>query len=225
MTTRPHTGPTHRETAPVRQIVLRTAALTLIPVVLAATGLLHPHHLTPETAERWVTLHLLLLPVFPLLAGSLLLLLRGVRGPWAVVARVGSYVYAIFYTSLDAIAGIAYGTLVANTDDPTTLTRAGAAIDVVGGALGLIGAVGFLLASIATTAALAARHGGRRVAAGGTILIAASVVWLGSHIYWPEGVITALALGLGIGLLNVATSTGTAPAPGDPGPRPSALPA
>ncbi|GAA2872408.1 hypothetical protein GCM10010517_32760 [Streptosporangium fragile] len=209
MTTRPHIDPVRPEPATTRQVVLRTAALTFVPALLAMTGLLHPHHLTPDTAERWVTLHLLLLPVFPLLAASLLVLLRGLKSPWVTVARTGSYVYAIFYTSLDAIAGIAYGTLVANKDDPATLTRAGAAIDVVGGALGLIGSVGFLLASVATTMALASRHGGRRVAAGGTILIIASVMWLGSHIYWPEGVITVLGLGLGIGLLNVASSGGT----------------
>ncbi|MBG0826459.1 hypothetical protein HS041_01505 [Planomonospora sp. ID67723] len=215
MTTHPRADPTRGQPAPVRQVALRTALLTLVPAVLAAAGLLHPHHLTQDTAVRWVALHLFLLPVFPLLAGSLLLLLRGLEGPWVRAARVGSYVYAIFYTSLDAIAGVAYGTLVANTDDLSALTRAGTAIDVVGGALGLVGSAGFLLASIATTAALAARHGGRRVAVGGAILIAASVMWLGSHIYWPEGVITVLGLGLGIGLLNVASSDGVPAGAGD----------
>ncbi|GAA5073664.1 hypothetical protein GCM10023259_074660 [Thermocatellispora tengchongensis] len=184
--------------------------MTLVPAVLAVAGFWHPHHLTQDTAGRWITLHLLLLPVFPLLAAPLLLLLRGHKGPWATAARVGSYIYAIFYTSLDAIAGIAYGTLVANTGDLTTLSRAGTAIDVVGGALGLIGSAGFLLAAVATTTALAARHGPRRVAPGGTILIIASVFWLGSHIYWPEGVLTVLALGLGIALLGVVTRGGIA---------------
>ncbi|GAA2696225.1 hypothetical protein [Nonomuraea recticatena] len=205
MTTRPHAGPVHGEAAPTRQIVLRTAALTFVPVVLAVAGLLHPHHLTQETAERWVTLHLLLLPVFPLLTGTLLLLVRGLRGAWVTTVRVGSYIYAIFYTSLDAIAGVAYGTMVANADDLASLARIGPAVDVVGGTLGLIGSAGFLLASVATTAALASRHGGRRVALGGTVLIAASVLWLGSHIYWPEGVLTVLGLGLGFGLLTVST--------------------
>ncbi|GAA3466160.1 hypothetical protein [Nonomuraea roseola] len=70
---------------------------------------------------------------------------------------------------------------------------------------GLIGSAGFLPASVATTAALASHHGGRRVALGGTVLIAASVLWLGSHIYWPEGVLTVLGLSLGVGLLTVST--------------------
>ncbi|MEU4547926.1 hypothetical protein [Nonomuraea dietziae] len=43
------------------------------------------------------------------------------------------------------------------------------------------------------------------MALGGTVLIAASVLWLGSHIYWPEGVLTVLGLGVGLGLLNVST--------------------
>ncbi|GIH78912.1 hypothetical protein Plo01_53410 [Planobispora longispora] len=186
--------------------------MTLVPVVLAAAGLLHPHHLTQDTAGRWIALHLLLLPVFPLLAGSLLFLLRGLEGPWVTVARAGSYLYAIFYTALDAIAGVAYGTLLANVDDPASLTRAGTAIDVTGGALGLIGSSGFLLAAIATTVALAAHCGARRVAAGGTVLIAASVLWLGSHIYWPEGVVTVLCLGLGAALLAVARESAPRPA-------------
>lgn len=87
MTTRPHAGPVHTEAAPARQIVLRTAALTFVPAVLAVAGLLHPHHLTQETAGRWVTLHLLLLPVFPLLAGALLLLLRELKGAWVTRSR------------------------------------------------------------------------------------------------------------------------------------------
>ncbi|WP_344866674.1 hypothetical protein [Planomonospora alba] len=211
MTTPPLADLLRRRRAPARRTALRVAALASVPVVLALTGLLHPHHLTPDTAERWTTLHLLLLPLFPLLAGSPLLLLRGMGGPWATTARLGCYIYAIFYTALDAIAGVAYGTLTANTDDPATLTRAGAALDVVGGTLGLIGSLGFLLASVATTAALAARHGGRRAAAGGTVLITASVLWLGSHIYWPEGVLTALALGLGFALLGIASPRGAAP--------------
>ncbi|MBG0819486.1 hypothetical protein HS048_01750 [Planomonospora sp. ID91781] len=193
--------------------MLRVAAVALVPSVLALAGLLHPHHLTQETAGHWVTLHLVLLPVFPLLAGSLLLLLRGMDGLWTRVAWAGCYVYAIFYTGLDAIAGIAYGTLVARTDDPALLAGAGAAVDVVGGAVGLVGSAGFLVAAVATTAALAARHGGRRVAAGGTVLIAASVLWLGSHIYWPEGVVTALGLALGAGLLAVASAGRTPPEP------------
>ncbi|GIH91780.1 hypothetical protein ACFFMN_28990 [Planobispora siamensis] len=205
MTTRSPADSIVRQETPPRLAVPRLAALTLVPVVLAVAGLFHPHHLTQDTAGRWIALHLLLLPLFPLLAGSPLLLLRGLTGRWATTARVGCLVYAVFYTSLDAIAGVAYGTMVATADDPVALSRTGPALDVVGGTLGFIGAAGFLLASVATTKALAARYGGRRVATGGTILIAASVVWLGSHIYWPEGVITVLAIGSGFALLCIAT--------------------
>ncbi|GGL45639.1 hypothetical protein [Planomonospora parontospora] len=49
--------------------------------------------------------------------------------------------------------------------------------------------------------------------AGGTVLIAASVLWLGSRIYWPEGVVTALGLALGAGLLAVASTGRTPPEP------------
>jgi hypothetical protein len=38
------------------------------PVLLALAGLVHPSGLSAATAYRWVWLHIVLLPVFPLLA-------------------------------------------------------------------------------------------------------------------------------------------------------------
>jgi hypothetical protein len=51
-------------------------------VVLAGLGLTHPQELTAASASWWTTLHVILLPIFPLLAVSLWLLLRGVPGLW-----------------------------------------------------------------------------------------------------------------------------------------------
>ncbi|MCW6006062.1 hypothetical protein K1W54_15955 [Micromonospora sp. CPCC 205371] len=57
---------------------LRPIALVVpVPLLLAAVGLVHPHLLTPATAGRWAALHIVLLPVFPLLAAGLLVPLRG----------------------------------------------------------------------------------------------------------------------------------------------------
>jgi hypothetical protein len=84
------------------------------PLVLAAAGFFHPHLLTAATADRWATLHIVLLPVFPLLALGLIVPLwarpsRDVAGWAAVTAWVCAFAYATFYTGLDTVAGVAAG--------------------------------------------------------------------------------------------------------------------
>ena len=97
----------------IRRIALVTAA----PLVLAAAGIAHPHGLSRSTAADWAQLHIALLPVFPLLTVGLLVPLwhrprLGLAGFATVVAWAGAFVYAAFYTGLDAVAGIAAGTAV-----------------------------------------------------------------------------------------------------------------
>ncbi|MER7330481.1 MULTISPECIES: hypothetical protein [unclassified Micromonospora] len=182
----------------------RTARLALLlgpPAVLALAGLLHPHHLTPDTARQWTALHLALLPVFPLLAAGLLTLLRSAAGRAVSVARVGCYVYAIFYTGLDAIAGIAAGRLMIGAEDVIDVQEQIDGLSEVGGAVGLVGALGFLVAAAGAAVALVSRYG-RPAVPGVVVLLVAAVFWLGSHIYWPEGVLTVVAIGTGFALLE-----------------------
>jgi hypothetical protein len=81
-------------------------------VVLAGLGLTHPQELTAASASWWTTLHVILLPIFPLLAVSLWLLLRGVPGPVvAWVARIVAYGYAVFYSVTDVLVGVGAGEL------------------------------------------------------------------------------------------------------------------
>jgi len=81
-------------------------------LLLALAGLVHPHELTTGSAARWIDLHLLLLPVFPLLGVAHWLLLRKVHGPLAWQARLAAFGYANFYTALDVLFGIGMGALV-----------------------------------------------------------------------------------------------------------------
>jgi hypothetical protein len=73
------------------------------PLTLALLGLTHPHDLTPATAQYWYTLHLILLPLFPLLAVNLWWLLASVSSPWAWLARILACVYIPFYGALDVL--------------------------------------------------------------------------------------------------------------------------
>jgi len=173
-------------------------------VVLAGLGLTHPQDLTATSAPWWTTLHVLLLPLFPLLAVSLWLLLRGVPGPVAWVARIAAYGYAGFYTALDVLAGIGAGEL---TQLNAERGLPGNTVEVdrlfaVGNDLGEIGVWCFGIACVAAALAAVGRLG-RRALPGAVVLVAGAVVFVtgGVHIYWPWGVGTMLALAVGLGLL------------------------
>jgi len=60
------------------------------PLALAALGTTHPLHLDGGTAGWWFHLHLLLIPLFPLLGVDLWWLLAGERGPLAWAGRVAA---------------------------------------------------------------------------------------------------------------------------------------
>jgi hypothetical protein len=173
-------------------------------VVLAGLGLTHPQDLTATSASWWTTLHVLLLPLFPLLAVSLWLLLRGIPGPVAWAARIAAYGYAAFYTALDVLAGIGAGELT-QLNAERGLQETTVEVDrlfAVGNDLGELGVWCFGVACVATALAVVGRVG-RRALPGAVVLVAATVVFVagGVHIYWPWGVGTMLALAVGLGLL------------------------
>jgi hypothetical protein len=120
----------------------------------------------------WSGLHILLLPVFPLLTVGLLVPLwgrprRDLAGAATVVAWVGCFVFAAYYTGLDAVAGIAAGTAADHG-----ATGAVHPLFATGDALGYAGAYALAVAALATCAALFPRHG-MRVLPGAVVLFAA----------------------------------------------------
>lgn len=185
--------------------------VTVGPVLLAVAGLVHPHGLSVATADRWVHLHILLLPVFPLLAVPFVVLLCGrpradLPGAATVVAWVGAGVYAAGYTGLDAVAGIAAGTVAGQPGDPVELRRLVLALYDVGDRLGQVGVCAFLAAVLAAAVALGSRHG-RRVLPGTVVLLGAGYSFVDSHIFAPRGVLTMLAVAAGFALWVWATTT------------------
>lgn len=176
-------------------------AVTAPPLVLAGLGFTHPHHLDASTADWWMTLHIILLPIFVLLGVGHLLLLRGEHNVVAWIGRLAVLVYIAFYGALDAIAGIATGAIMvrsgAATDDERPEIRW---LYDIGGDLGTPGAWAFLVASVATSIVLVRRRG-RGAVPGAVLLISASVPFLDSHIYWPNGVVSMLVMAAGFGWL------------------------
>jgi hypothetical protein len=186
-----------------------TADLLLVagpPLLLAVVGLFHPSDLTADSAAAWRNLHVVLLPVFPLLALGPWVLVRGEHAAvrWAVA--VLGFGYAVLYTALDVLAGIGAGALKA----------AGAGTEWTsvmfdqGNDLSTYGVWAYLVATVIAGGAVLARAG---VAALPGAMIVAGAAWsfLGSHIYWPVGGLTMIALAIGWAALVVARALGTAP--------------
>jgi hypothetical protein len=193
----------------------RLAAVTVPSLVLALVGtLVHPSHLDGGTAHRWAGLHIALLPVFPLVAAGFVVPLLGrPRGVATVVAWIAAFAYACFYSGLDAVAGIAAGTLVHHSTQPVDRGLLVDPLYEVGNRLGRIGAGAFIVAAVATCAALWGRHG-VRVVPGGVVLVVAGWSFLDSHIFWPRGVFTMLGFAVGFALLlwaAAAERTGSQP--------------
>lgn len=199
------TGDLVRTTAPPLLKPWHLGLVVVGPVSLAIAGLFHPSPLAPDSAEQWRMLHLVLLPLFPLLAVMLWTLLIGVRGGVdglvAVAARVCAYVYAAFYTALDVLAGIANGAIVSY----------GAERDLdVDGVKGMIFGQGNDVLAVGTWAMIAAclltgivylRRIGLWALPGTLALLASAWSFRDAHVYPPRGVLTMLGFGVGALLL------------------------
>ncbi|MFE5812876.1 hypothetical protein [Streptomyces sp. NPDC056479] len=85
------------------------ALATAVPLLLAATGVMHPRHVTALTAVRWAGLHIGLLPVFSLLVLGLVVPVWGrpqcdLKGALAVFPWAGCLGSAVYCSDVDAVA-------------------------------------------------------------------------------------------------------------------------
>lgn len=204
-------GPTCRAAPVGRRAGRLAAAVALPPLALAAAGLVHPVYLTDASAMRWHDLHVLLLPVFPLLA----------LGPWLIARRHGrvlgwatgvlGYVYATFYSALDVLAGIGSGALQERRLGGTF------ALFAQGDDLARVGTWAYLAATALTVAAAArtTRRGGPATVistlVGAVLVLAGAWTFRTSHIFWPRGVLAMLALAAGWAALAAVAPPTTRP--------------
>jgi hypothetical protein len=178
---------------------LRLVLLVSAPAVaIALTGLLHPHHLTDETAGLWQVMHIVLIPLFPLIGFAPWLIARRTSRVLGAIAAVGGYGFATFYTSLDLLAGVGAGTL-----QIAGITEGKAPIYEIARVLGLVGVVSLVVAC--TAAGIAACFHNRLLAVPGGLLgiVGAALVQPG-HIYPGLGTLAMLLLAAGFALLACA---------------------
>ena len=156
--------------------------------------------LNASTAHHWWTLHVVLLPVFPLLAVVIWALLRGEGGIVAWVGRIAGYVFAVFYTGLDTVTGIAAGVAL---DTKQASTAAVDRLVEVGNELAVPGIWAYPVAVI-ITGILSVRRDGPRALPGAVILVAAAIPFMLAHIYWPVGVAAMVGTAIGAAALEIA---------------------
>lgn len=192
--------------------------MALPGLTLAGFGVVHPSGLNAATAQWWATLHIILVPVFPLLAAAQWHLLTPAPPLLRWAGRLATYGFATFYTGLDAVAGIAAGTVMDTEHGrPPAVGR----LFVVGDMLGDIGAWSFLVASVLIVAGVAQQVGWRALP-GAVLLLPASVSFLDSHLFWPRGVYTMVGIAAGMFLLSYLGARPTSVTPavvGDTGVR------
>lgn len=90
------------------------AAVAAAPMVLAILELFHPHpdDLFDLDVDRWMLVHYAQIPLFPLAALSMAMLVRN-HTDWAAwLCKAGLFVFAVAFTSFDTAAGLVIGLLV-----------------------------------------------------------------------------------------------------------------
>lgn len=186
-----------------RSARVRLALAVAVPELLTLiVGLTHPVALTALTAEWWRDLHIVLLPVFPLIGTAPWLVARRTGRPWRWIAGLGGFLFAVFYTGLDVIAGIAAGT-VQLAGHP----EAKASLYAIANIVGPIGAIGLAAGWAAATIGVMRVAGVWAVP--GLLAVVGALLVLKSHVYFPIGTLGLALLIVGAVVLALLPRTRT----------------
>ncbi|MFB9312475.1 hypothetical protein [Nocardioides plantarum] len=190
--------------------------LALPALALAVAGLFHPHTLVPATADRWYVVHVAGLLAFPLVGLALAWLVRGRRDPVAWAVRLTAYGFAVLYTALDVIYGVAAGDVTRDMAEGYRRSADFSAMLRTAVDLGEVGSWSLLCCAAVLVVDQLGRHG----VAGLPALALLPGAWLvhRDHIFSPGGVVGMVLLGLATGLLarNLAQTRGPSDATNRP---------
>ena len=174
--------------APLSRLTI--IAVLVPPLVIGLVGTTHPPHLTQDASAWWRDLHIVLLPLFPLLGVGPWLVARAIDPLYGRITLLLGYVYACFYSALDILAGIAAGALKYDREGGLgTVFR-------YASDLGEIGSVAYIGATAAAAGCLL-RIAGPRVLVGAVVALGGAFGFMQEHIYWPGGVLSMAAILVG----------------------------
>jgi hypothetical protein len=160
------------------------AFLVGVPLLWGVLLLFHPvgdefYEAVADNLNRWMAVHLGSMLFIPLMAGVMLLLLRGVDGVAAQVARVAVLVFAVVYLVFEALVGIGAGIVVDNIDGLPLAERTELVDDYIESTVvktfEIVGSLGWIVAAVAAALALSRRADGRRSAAIVLLLVLSAV--------------------------------------------------
>jgi hypothetical protein len=178
-------------------VLPRAVVLALPGLILALVGLFHPHHLTFETSRAWWTAHLLAMFVFPLVGVALMALFRGRRDLVALLVVGLAFVYAVAYTALDVVSGVAAGYVTYRLGPGQPRPDEVNYLFHIGGGIGVWGSRALMLAALVVTIDVV-RH--TRVRGLPVVLLVPGAYLVHvDHIFAPLGVTGMVLVGLATG--------------------------
>jgi len=174
------------------------------PLLLAILEVFHPHpgDLLKLDVRTWLVVHYLQIPLFPLVALAVAMLLRGRTDIAAALSRVALFVFGVSYTAFDTAAGVVTGILVKAaraSDNPDAWRPAIEAVwthPVVGGSpmmapppfLAVLGSVALSLGAV--TAAISLKRAGSSWAPVTLLALASFGLGIFKTHAWPGGPLT-----------------------------------
>src|SRR3954447_26851403 len=110
-------------------VSIRRVVIIGAPLAGYVAALLHPGLVVGESARLFVAVHLALAVIVCLLAWMIVLLVEGVDGAAAGVARLLAIPFAVAYTLFTAFGGVAIGVFVSKANElPPNRQRAAAEV-------------------------------------------------------------------------------------------------
>ena len=183
----------------MRKRLVLSIVLALPALSLAGAGFFHPLGLSYETSYQWSSLHFPGLLAFPLVGASLAWLVRGRNDALAWVIRLTALTYAVFYSALDVVNGIAAGYVTHRLGPGVPRPDEVRYLFDIGRPLGDIGEWGLVACGLAVAIDQVARH--RVLGAPALALVLGAWFVRGDHIFSPIGVVGMAIIGIVSGYL------------------------
>jgi uncharacterized membrane protein YccF (DUF307 family) len=196
-----------------RETWLRRGFLFLAVAGYIVLGVVHPAEINVgDETTVYLGLHLVQPVLILLLAWGIWLLVKGLPGRAAQIARIAIVPYAIAYSMLDAIAGVALGQAVREAND---MSAADAAVvqRILDGGTDYIGIVIWVASGLAWFAmALAAAIAVKQIGGLGPALLmtVGAAIFAVGHPF-PPGPIGIALFGLGVAWLEVRRARAPVP--------------